>query len=665
MSALAIQWEERHAPSRPFRLGTRRRKPPQAVSVSEAGVPRSGRAGAASLDTCKQLETSEFVFATKRPLRAKKPLAEPMTCREWRDSQATDWEDWEKALWLHKQLLGTVQTIMQSWARRARAENSAWLAEYKAVQQRREGETGPDAYQRVKAWLKDNKPHGLMAEWLKWERAYFAIGNCGTEWVGYQPKCCPEKTRGIAVPVGCNHRLCPKCAYHRSMRARTRIKSQFDRLQHPVLFTVTVPNLTTISKHDFKVFREYWIRKWIAQRTATELHCTCGHGRDAHRELKEGKKRRTLLGCHAEGCACQQWQPVDGGRNLDWLLMGGIYSLEATHNRRAKSWHLHAHILGDMNRALPTKFIEEGGKRKLNRVDFFGEKVLAFTALKWRMEFDWLQITSPCVCDCGCSREQHIDATGKRKKLGHCHKCGEHCAKFKPVHPWGTRPKNDPPKKSYKAIAKWRRHWEAYWANFERWVKERRAHSTYELTYRVGKHRPPRPDLTAAEFAEYERRTAWNAENTRVFHLTPVIDREGAAHEVLKYITKVADFSDNATAVEEFSNAARGARMVQTFGTWYGFVLEVQFDPQHMDDWSKRPSCACGRNHWEKVGVYRYGDVEMDDTGRWLLRESALKHNIGGTVARPRIRGADPQDGDKHEYIDIEEWQRRHAHLES
>jgi hypothetical protein len=127
-----------------------------------------------------------------------------------------------------------------------------------------------------------------------------------------------------------------------------------------------------------------------------------------------------------------------------------------------------------------------------------------------------------------------------------------------------------------------------------------------------------------------------------VFHIEPVTDREGAAREVLKYITKVADFSDQPDAIEEFSNATRGARLVQTFGTWYGFAVDVEFDPNHLDDWGKRPPCACGLNHWEKVGVYHYHHVQMDEAGRFYLRESALKHDHGGTVAHPRIRAGDP-----------------------
>jgi hypothetical protein len=599
---LGFTYEEILPSSRPYRLGTRRRKPPQAVSASKAGASRA--AGAPSLDTCKQLATSVFVFKEKR---RKQPPAEPINCREWLEMQRTPYEDWQRAQWLHGQLLRTVFKVMDKWKLRAIRHDSAnakWLERYRAVQVRIEGESGADAYQRVKQWKKENKPRGRLAQWLKWERAYFAIGNCGKEWLGWRATCCAERTRSIAVPVGCNHRLCPLCAYRRSQLGRVRIKTMFDRLTHPAMVTLTVPNLKRIRQHSFTRFRQN-ARQWIGQRTATDLVCRCGCERDSHRQPGEnGKLKRTLLGCRF--CDCQQWRPVPAGTSLEYEFLGGVYSMETTRNRQTGTWHVHAHILADLNHALPPKFLTgPDGKKHVNMVEFYGKRVFAFTALKWRMEFDWLLLTG--------GREE-----------------------------WGVRPKNDPPAKSHKAISKWRRAWEYYYANFMRWVLEKRDHSTIEFKVKRGRRFVLRSDLTPAEWDVYAAREAWNAANTRVFHIEPVTDREGAAREVLKYITKVADFSDQPDAIEEFSNATRGARLVQTFGTWYGFAVDVEFDVDHLDDWSKRPECACGLNHWEKVGVYHYHHVLMDEAGRFYLRESALKHDHGGTVAHPRIRAGDP-----------------------
>ena len=272
----------------------------------------------------------------------------------------------------------------------------AWIDRYSAIQTRLDGEEPADAYQRVKKWLKANKPQGCTAEFLKWERAYFAIGNCGKEWIGYRASCCGDKTPSIAVPIGCNHRLCPLCAWHRSQRARVRIKTIFDRLTHPVMITLTVPNPKKISKHTFTMFRQR-VRAWIAQ-----------------------------------------WNE---------LCKGGVYSIETTYNRTLKTWHIHAHVLADFSRPLPSK---------TNKVDFCGARAYAFTALKWRMEYDWLLLTM-----------------------------GKNPAGW--VHDGKLfRPKNDPPKKSQKAIRKWKSAWDNYWFNFTRWVEAKREHSTLWAKYKMG-----------------------------------------------------------------------------------------------------------------------------------------------------------------------------------
>ncbi len=267
----------------------------------------------------------------------------------------------------------------------------------------------------------------------------------------------------------------------------------FDRLTHPVMITLTVPNPKKISKHTFTMFRQR-VRAWIAQWN--------------------------------ESCK------------------GGVYSIETTYNRTLKTWHIHAHVLADFSRPLPSK---------TNKVDFCGARAYAFTALKWRMEYDWLLLTM-----------------------------GKNPAGW--VHDGKLfRPKNDPPKKSQKAIRKWKSAWDNYWFNFTRWVEAKREHSTLWAKYKMGGKWLLRPDLTTDETALYKRQEAWNARNTRVFDVRPVDDREGAAKEVLKYITKVANFSDNAAAIEEFCGAVKGARLVQTFGSWYGFNLETQFDPEPDD----------------------------------------------------------------------------------
>ena len=255
-------------------------------------------------------------------------------------------------------------------------------------------------------------------------------------------------------------------------------------------------------------------------------------------------------------------------------INGGVYSLETTYNRREKSWHIHAHILCDASAALP------GAAQKC---DFFGEQTYAFTAIKRRIEFDWLRLWRS---DCGKARA--------REPLT-----------------W--------------TIDKDR-------AQFERWVRLGREMALREY---VGRTWQPIAGLSAEETA---RRTEWNRNYRRVIDIRPVNDRDKAAKEVLKYVTKGAQFSDNpgadprtglGGAVEVFCDATKGARFVQTFGTWYGAQFDTNFDTNHLDDWGER-KCTCGLNIWERMGVFHRGDVVMDEAGRWHLR-APLDHRCRGT----------------------------------
>jgi hypothetical protein len=365
---------------------------------------------------------------------------------------------------------------------------------------------------------------GETEEALKWEKQWFQVRNCQSEWIGYRAACCQGFTTPIAVPIGCNHRLCPLCAWHRSQAARKRIKSMFDRLTHPVLITLTVPNKLEIRKHDYTLFRQR-IRQFIAQ-------------------------------------------------HKSWIK-GGVYSLETTYNRAEKTWHIHAHILADVAAPLPCK---------KDKLDLAGQRVFAFTALKLRLEFDWMRIWSTA---------------------------------------WG--------KKAGAGASSMRRNGDTYM--FEEWVKAGREMRVRE--WREGAFRPVE-GLTLAEIA---KRSEWNARNRRVLDVRPVLDRDGAAREVLKYITKVADFCDLPEAVEPFCNAVRGARLIQTFGSWYGVKLDDAPDPEHPEDWGEM-KCTCGLNMWERMGVFSRDDVEMNKEGRWHLKPY-LDHKSRGTVARPIIRALD------------------------
>jgi hypothetical protein len=469
-----LNWQTRVASPRPSRLGTRRR----IRAIARIGVPATGgtcREAAPSLDTEKLLATSVGNLGTRAP-------HVPLNCREWLEGQLTE-QDLRKRQWTIKKVLGS--TIHKLW--------------------------------------QDHAAAGNEKEALKWFKQHEQLRNCQAQWVGYSAVCCGGATRPMAVPIGCNHRLCPLCAWHRSQVARKRIKTLFDRLTHPVLITLTVPNKGTISKHDFTLFRQK-VRKFIAQ-------------------------------------------------HKGWLR-GGVYSLETTYNRMERTWHLHVHILADASNALPSK---------QDKYELAGEKVYAFTAIKLKLEFDWLRLWGK--------------AWGK--------KAGANAGKM--AHEGDTY-------------------------TFDEWVKAGRTMRLKE--WRGGSYQQIEGMTNAAR----ELRTAWNRENRRVIDLRPVTDREKVAHEVLKYLTKSADFCDVPEAVEAFGNAVRGARLIQTFGTWYGAKLDTStdFDPEKFEDWGEM-KCACGTNHWERMGVFFRDDVEMDPSGRWFLKKH-IEHTCRGTVPRPTIR---------------------------
>ncbi len=430
--------------------------------------PKGGHAPAKrahSLDTEKQLVTTDA----------------EVSVREWSRAQKTEQEAYREKLVLHRQLMRSVHSI---WQRHAREGNDA-LA-------------------------------------VRWEKQWLQLQNCQTEWIGYYADCCKGFTAPIAIPIGCNHRLCPLCCYRRSERARKRIRAMFDRLTHPALITLTIPNKANIRKHDYTLFRQR-VRKFIAEHKA-------------------------------------------------WIK-GGVYSLETTFNRREKTWHVHVHILADLSVPLPDK-------KQL--VTLAGQEVYMFTAMKLRLEFDWLRLW-----------------TGKT---------------------WGKKPRIDA---SANAIAG-----DIY--DFEEWVKLTRKMKTREWCF------PGWRDLQGISAAEMQMRKKWNAENRRVIDLKPVTDREGAAFEVLKYITKVAAFSDLPEAIEPFCDAVKGARLIQAFGSWYGVKLETDANGP---DWGEL-KCSCGVNVWKRIGVFFRRDVEMDADGRWRLRRPH-NHNSPGTVPRPRIRALD------------------------
>ncbi len=511
----SLKMLELYPPSRPYRLGTRRRRPPQAVAASQPGASRPRKARPSSLDTENQLA---------------------VTVKKWMQDQETEIDRTEIRKMLWRRLKDTVYGIWQEAARDARERpdetEAAWWEAYSGEQAalRADESAGYDAWLEayvaqnglpscreeylhllyLREWLKKHKPVGKWARAVKWERQYFQLLHCQGEFIAYEAACCLEKTKPVAVPIGCNHRLCPLCNWHRSQNGQKKIKQLFDRLEHPQFLTLTVSNTKRISKRTFHLIRKR-VRQFLAQ----------------HKEM----------------------------------FRGGVYAIETTYNRAEKSWHPHVHILMDATFALPSSD---------QFVDVAGRRMLAFTFIKRSLEYDWARLWL------------------------------DHLLKV--------------PRKNAKRNTIDRERFE-----FEAWLN-----GTYENSLRERNGRGEMRTL-ALGFDEEQRRRSWNLRNRRVIDIKPVNDRERAVKEVLKYITKSSDFCDLAEAIEAFVDATKGARLIQTFGTWYGIDFSTEFDTKHPEDWS-RLECSCGANHWERRGVLGCKDVEMDSAGRWHPRRQLNRY---------------------------------------
>lgn len=297
------------------------------------------------------------------------------------------------------------------------------------------------------------------------EKDHARVAQCQREWLGF--KCC-DSGRVMAVPIGCNHKLCPLCAAHRAEKYRARVSCLFDRLNNPWFLTLTVPNVRRLSKRTYSTLR---------------------------------RRVRVLL---------KQYEP--------WVA-GGVYSLETTWNRKDQTWHVHVHVLLDAQFSPPARRSE-------------------FIRFKRQLEFDWMRITG------------------------------------------GT-------------------HWSP--GDFATWFSNTNFRANHE--------------------AQAAAMTAWNRINRRVVDIRPVRDRRGAAFEVFKYITKVCDFVDDPFAVEGFLRGSRGVRMLQTFGTWYGF----KFDAPEGAAAGLKCTAGCTDSHWRKIGRFYRECIESLPDGTYAVRREMFE----------------------------------------
>lgn len=125
-------------------------------------------------------------------------------------------------------------------------------------------------------------------------RDFRRLDACQSLWRVFHPTCCGG--RPVAIPIGCNHRLCPLCSVHRLEHFRGPVRELLSAMENPTFLTLTVPNVDQLTKRSFLQIRTWW---------------------------KEFYRRNKSF------------------------LRGGLYSIEVTYNRTEKTWHVHLHIVYD------------------------------------------------------------------------------------------------------------------------------------------------------------------------------------------------------------------------------------------------------------------------------------------------------------------------------
>ena len=339
------------------------------------------------------------------------------------------------------------------------------------------------------------------------------LDNCQKECIVFRPTKC--NCRAVAVPVGCNHRLCPLCQAARLARFRAPAREMVPRMENPTHLTVTIPNQENLS-----------------------------------RELLDDLRRdfRRFI------------------RSSNGHLRGGLYAIETEYSRERGDWHPHIHCIFDAS------FPYQGMKRcdscrrlakyGIKRRDYTPEDVLRcecpFVLAKLLLEFSWLRITSN------------------------------------------------------EARRRYRRN------EFERWRRDAAQH--------------PAGD-------------PWNKTFRRDVHVEAVRG-EKAVYELIKYVTKLVRFLDLPDAVEEFLRAVYGVRTLQRFGSFYNFKLEIPLTKAEIEKLAEEGiecdqavgaaaflHCDCGANKFERIGVCSMKDLEMDATGRWLVKRSFERLRCRGSPA--------------------------------
>lgn len=256
-------------------------------------------------------------------------------------------------------------------------------------------------------------------------------------------------------------------------------------------------------------------------------------------------------------------------------MEGGVYALETTYrksNQPETPWHTHLHALASSATTLP--------QCKCGSCNRCGRWIGA-------------QRDQKSVCRCGghaAWRWHRYDDSGKWAKC-HAAECSFVRFKRRIEFDW------------FIATGGRKQRWSP--ASFNQWFNRTE----------------PNHWRNQSDFEQ------WNSTNRRVVFIQRVANREKACFEVIKYVTKTADFAHDHHAVKEYFTASKGARMLQTFGSWYGLKLDPDVNkgmPSAENNWGSL-KCDCGKNEFERFGKVYSSAVKMDKSGMWLLRDEIFK----------------------------------------
>lgn len=120
------------------------------------------------------------------------------------------------------------------------------------------------------------------------------IKKCGKVFTLYQEK---KSSLVRSIPYHCGHRFCQRCQKRRVAKFWKRIESAFKAMKQPKMLTLTVKNVPNIDSDYFKYVR---------------------------------------------GCLSKLRR-----RKCFKQVLGGVYSIETTYNKKRKDWHVHIHALID------------------------------------------------------------------------------------------------------------------------------------------------------------------------------------------------------------------------------------------------------------------------------------------------------------------------------